>query len=109
MFILPFLSTSPFITIISRVAKALLASPLANSAIIFKSSSDILTFSLPNPLSSVKALFSKTNISSLVNSFKTKTRQRDSKALLTSNDGFSVVAPINTIDPFSTKGKKASC
>ncbi len=34
---------------------------------------------------------------------------RDSSALFTSNDGFSVVAPTNTNSPDSTCGKNASC
>ena len=37
------------------------------------------------------------------------TRQRESKAALTSNDGFSVVAPISVIVPSSTLGSSASC
>src|SRR6218665_3520661 len=39
---------------------------------------------------------------------KTNTLHRLSSALLTWNDGFSVVAPINTIVPSSTWGRKAS-
>ncbi|MDT4859767.1 hypothetical protein FQZ97_942930 [compost metagenome] len=39
----------------------------------------------------------------------TYTAARDSKAELTSNDGFSVVAPMNVNRPLSTCGKKASC
>src|SRR5262249_50809873 len=39
----------------------------------------------------------------------TYTRQRDSSAELTSNDGFSVVAPTRTTVPFSTCGRNASC
>ena len=35
--------------------------------------------------------------------------QRESRAAFTSNDGFSVVAPIRMMLPFSTKGRKASC
>ena len=41
--------------------------------------------------------------------FKTYTWQRLSKALFTSKEGFSVVAPINVIIPFSTAPSKASC
>ena len=66
-------------------------------------------FSLPNPLSSMIALLSNVRISLLDNSFKTNTLHLESKALLISNDGFSVVAPIKTIEPFSTNGRKASC
>jgi len=38
----------------------------------------------------------------------TRTRLRESKALVTSNDGFSVVAPIRVTVPFSTAGSSAS-
>ena len=38
-----------------------------------------------------------------------KTRTRDSSAALTSNDGFSVVAPIKVTVPFSACGRTASC
>ena len=40
---------------------------------------------------------------------KTSTRARDSKAALSSNDGFSVVAPISVIEPSSITGRKESC
>src|SRR3989338_8134219 len=40
---------------------------------------------------------------------KTKTRQRESKGLITSKEGFSVVAPKSVIRLFSTYGNKASC
>ena len=39
----------------------------------------------------------------------TYTAARESSALLTSNEGFSVVAPIKVSKPDSTCGKKASC
>ena len=39
----------------------------------------------------------------------TCTRQRDSSAEFSSNDGFSVVAPTNRITPFSMCGRNASC
>ena len=48
-------------------------------------------------------------ISSSVSPRSTNTRERDSSAAFTSNDGFSVVAPMRTIDPASTCGRKASC
>ncbi len=41
--------------------------------------------------------------------FRTKTFDRDSNAALTSNEGFSVVAPIRTMSPLSTRGRNASC
>ena len=43
------------------------------------------------------------------NGFNTYTWQRLSKALITSKEGFSVVAPINVMVPFSTAPSKASC
>ena len=39
----------------------------------------------------------------------TWTFDRDSSAEFTSNEGFSVVAPIRTMSPASTRGRKASC
>ncbi len=39
----------------------------------------------------------------------TNTFERESSAALTSNDGFSVVAPTSTRSPASTRGRKASC
>ena len=39
----------------------------------------------------------------------TNTFERDSSAAFTSNDGFSVVAPMSTMSPASTRGRKASC
>ena len=47
--------------------------------------------------------------SSSVRALSTKTRQRDKSAPLTSKEGFSVVAPIRMMQPFSTKGRNASC
>ncbi len=47
--------------------------------------------------------------SSAASGLSTYTRARDSSAAFTSNDGFSVVAPMNVIVPFSTCGRKASC
>ena len=40
---------------------------------------------------------------------RTKTWLRDSKAPLSSNDGFSVVAPTRVTTPASTNGRKPSC
>ena len=58
---------------------------------------------------SLIALLSNIKMSSVDSSFKTNTLHLESKALLISKDGFSVVAPIKIIEPFSTNGKKASC
>src|SRR5271169_542603 len=47
--------------------------------------------------------------SSGLSASSTYTAARDSRALFTSNDGFSVVAPMKVSKPRSTKGRKASC
>ena len=47
--------------------------------------------------------------SSVVRPRSTNTFDRDSSAALTSNDGFSVVAPMRTMSPASTRGRNASC
>ncbi len=47
--------------------------------------------------------------SSAVSGLSTYTRARDSSALFTSKDGFSVVAPMKISVPSSTYGRKVSC
>lgn len=47
--------------------------------------------------------------SSTDNLLRTTTLQRLNRALFKLNDGFSVVAPINVIVPFSTCGRNVSC
>ena len=47
--------------------------------------------------------------SSSLSACSTNTRERESNAEITSNDGFSVVAPISVIVPSSTYGSTASC
>ncbi len=44
-----------------------------------------------------------------VSGCSTNTFERESSAAFTSNDGFSVVAPMSTMSPASTRGRKASC
>ena len=44
-----------------------------------------------------------------VSGCRTKTFDRESSAAFTSNEGFSVVAPIRTMSPASTRGRNASC
>ena len=46
---------------------------------------------------------------SSLSGFRTITRARDKNGEITSNDGFSVVAPISVKSPLSTCGRKASC
>ena len=59
--------------------------------------------------SSASARFRMRAISSRERGCRTATRQRESKAALTSNEGFSVVAPMSVIVPCSTACKSASC
>ena len=99
----------PFSTAISSVLRAVLASPFAKAATALRFSGDILTFWFPNPDGFFRAFSRRRNRSSSSNAFSTNTRHRDKSAALISNDGFSVVAPINMILPFSTYGRNASC
>ncbi len=85
------------------------ASPFANRAIISRRSSEISIFWDPKPRGSVSARRSRESRSSTVSSFNTNTLHRDRSAPLISKEGFSVVAPIKIMLPFSTKGRKASC
>ena len=105
---MPSFSSLLLITI-SKVDNAFLASPLLKDAIRCKQSSDISIFKFPNPFGLEMACLSKETISSSSSALRTNTLQRDKRAPLISNDGFSVVAPISIMLPFSTKGKKASC
>jgi len=88
---------------------AVLASPFENTAIISRRLFSTNIGSSAYPLLSSSAFFKTFIISLMSRGFKTNTLERDSKAELTSKDGFSVVAPIRTISPFSTWGRKASC
>ena len=105
--VLPF--ASPLSTTISSVDSAARASPFAKFAIASSISGSISIFCPPKPRGSVSARASRAVSSSVVSACSTNTLQRDSSAPLTSNDGFSVVAPIRMMLPFSTKGRKASC
>ena len=107
--IFPFSFTSPLSTAISRVESALRASPLANSAIVASISSEISTSCPPKPRGSAIARLKSPVSSSVFSACNTNTLQRDRSAPFTSNEGFSVVAPISIMLPFSTYGKKASC
>ena len=106
---LPSSLVSPLSTAISRVDSALRASPFANPAIAAIHSSDIAISVAPNPRTSASARFKSPTSSSVLSACNTNTLQRDRSAPLTSNDGFSVVAPIRIMLPFSTNGKNASC
>ena len=86
------------------------ASPFANLAIARSASSSASGFWRPNPCStSVSALRRMVTMAPSSSGVRTNTLDRDSNAALTSNDGFSVVAPISTMSPLSTRGRNASC
>ncbi len=70
----------------------------------------MLTCCAPRPRSgSLSARSISVRTSSSPNALRTNTRERESSAELTSNDGFSVVAPISVTVPSSTYGSTASC
>ena len=102
-------SVSPLSTTISSVDSAVRASPFAKFAIASSISGWMSIFCPPKPRGSVSARESREVRSAVVSACRTNTLQRDKSAPLTSNDGFSVVAPIKMMLPFSTKGRKASC
>ena len=101
MFVVRTATSSPF--------NAVLTSPFAISAIFLKVLSSILMLYSPNPSFLSNAFFNILYISSSVNGLSFITIDLEIKALLTSKYGFSVVAPINIIVPFSTNGSNASC
>ena len=92
----------PLSTAISRVFNAVRASPPANSAIARICSSLICTLLLPKPSGDASACLRSVTILSVVSGFKTNTLHRERRAPLTSKEGFSVVAPIKMMLPFST-------
>ena len=104
-----FSSIFPFRTAISRVFRAVLASPLANRAIAASWDSPMEIKRLPNPLGLSRAWCRSFTSSGSSNGFRINTLHRDKRAELISKEGFSVVAPTSTMLPFSTKGRKASC
>ena len=55
------------------------------------------------------ALCSSSSKSSFSNDFSTYSWQRESKGRITSNEGFSVVAPIRVTTPVSTAPNRESC
>ena len=70
-------------------------------------SADASTFSFPSPrTASPSARCKSVTICSGVCAFSTYTFIRESSGAITSNDGFSVVAPINKMFPASTCGRK---
>ena len=98
------------ITASSMLFNAVLASPLEVSAILMRVSSEILTSIEPKPLSlSDMAFLRILTMSFASRGFNWQTVDLDTRALFTSKNGFSVVAPIRITVPSSTNGKSASC
>ena len=86
------------------------ASPLACRAMAASAPSAAVTGSPPSPRSGSRSARSRiVSISAALSGLSTNTFDRDSSAAFTSNDGFSVVAPISTMSPASTRGRNASC
>ena len=107
--VLPSGRMSPLSTTISNVFSAVRASPLAKLAIISSMPSASSTRLPPKPRGSVSARRSSSVSSPAERPCSTNTLHRDKSAELISNEGFSVVAPMRMMLPFSTKGRNASC
>ena len=94
----------------SSTFRAVRASPSAVPARKARASSSASAFQPPRPRSGSASAWRRTRRSSSPPSgFRTTTRERESSAPLTSNDGFSVVAPMRTMSPDSTWARRASC
>ena len=89
---------------------AVRASPSDSATIAATASGSTSRPRRPRPRSA-SATARRTIVSSSdsVSRSSTYTRQRESSAAITSNDGFSVVAPIRVTVPRSTCGRNASC
>ena len=86
------------------------ASPLACRAIAASAAASTCRSWPPSPrVSSARARVRMVVMSGTVSARSTYTCDRESSAALTSNEGFSVVAPISTMSPASTRGRNASC
>ena len=96
-------------TAISNPFNAVLTSPFDIAANFFNVSSSIFMLYCFSPSSLVNEFFKIVYIFSSVNGSSFITIDLDIKALFTSKYGFSVVAPIKIIRPFSTYGSSASC
>jgi len=88
---------------ISRVFSKILASAFEDSIRNFLALGSIFTLSSFRPLLRILSRFSSES------SLRTNTRQRERRGPITSKDGFSVVAPMRTMSPFSTWGRSLSC
>ncbi len=87
----------------SKSPRAERASPPEISAIKSRASLVILIFS------DFEARFSTSRIDAFESGWTMMTRERERSGEMTSNEGFSVVAPMRVMRPDSTWGKKASC
>ncbi|OBX35776.1 hypothetical protein A8U91_00110 [Halomonas elongata] len=95
---------------VSSKPRARRASPAAARASRLSTSSSTAMRRAPRPrVSSASARRSTSTTSSSVSALRTCTLARDSRAELTSKEGFSVVAPISVSRPDSTWGSRASC
>ena len=89
---------------------AVRASPSESPTIAATAAASASIPSRPSPRSgSPSARRTIASRSASVRRSSTYTRQRERSAAITSNDGFSVVAPISVTVPRSTCGRKASC
>ena len=93
---------SPLSTTISKVDRAVRASPLAKLATASSTPSSRRMSWPPKPRGSERARRSSSSRSCWDRAWRTNTRHRDRRAAFTSKLGFSVVAPMSTMLPFST-------
>ena len=93
---------------VSRAVRARRASP--SVAPTMRSSTPSSTLQRPaSPSGAARPRCRSRTTSSACSGSSSRARQRESRAPLTSKDGFSVVAPTRTMSPRSTCGRKASC
>ncbi len=98
------------VTASSSTLSAVRASPSAAPARKRRASSSASACQLPRPRSGSAMAWRRTRRSSSPpRGLSTTTRERESSAAFTSKEGFSVVAPIRTMSPFSTWARRASC
>ena len=95
----------------STISSSMLSSLRASPPLYLNSASVSLTatFLFFSSTSVVKALSSSFSKSSRSSDLNTKVWQRESRGRITSNDGFSVVAPISVTMPLSTAPNRESC
>ncbi len=99
----PFASGAAVCAASSIALSAIRASPPETVASAASVSSSTVTFIVAIPRSSsASARRSSSSICSGTSASSRNTRERESRAEITSNDGFSVVAPISVTVPSST-------